>query len=151
MKFKGEVHNGKMELYKKCEFLGELRKLENKKIVLDIKDFKEIRSNDQNGLYWEFLTAVSKMTGYTIIELHDLFKVKFCLQIMGIPISEEQLHESFKTRAERQILGKLFSTTAFNTKQFAEYGKKVRDFVLDNGIIQLSQMEYDILETFFRD
>lgn len=86
----------------------------DKRFDVSIVLHRERRSIDQNSLYWMWLALVEDETGNRKSDLHDVFRAKF-------------LHVF-----EREVLGEtvreLPSTTKLDTKQFAEYMKKIDVF-----------------------
>lgn len=77
-------------------------------MCVELKKYRSKRSAAQNALYWGvWLPYISSVTGYTVDELHDKFRIKF----LGTRIV--------------QVRGDVYhvpkSTTKLNTKEFSEY------------------------------
>ncbi len=85
---------------------------------LELGKFKNKRSNSQNDLYWAMLKELSDYTGYSDLELHDMFRFKY--------LSEK------KTVAGSEIYA-IKSTTSLNVDQFAEYIHDIQRFAIGLG------------------
>jgi hypothetical protein len=87
--------------------ISKIERLDPHKLwVVDVREKKAKRSNQQNSRYWLFLQGFGQYLGYTKDEMHDLCRYKFL--------------------AERVMVGdqemvKLKSTPKTTTKEFAEY------------------------------
>lgn len=80
---------------------------EEKKIRIDIKQYRKNRTNQQNKLLrWQIYKTISEDTGHTPEEIHRYFKGKFLLD------------RSRKIPCPR-------STTDLNTKEFGQYVDKI--------------------------
>lgn len=67
-------------------FIDELKKLDlNKHWVIEIKEKRNNRTNEQNSRLWGFLyPSLSNYFGYTVDEIHILMGAKFLKQLKTI-------------------------------------------------------------------
>lgn len=67
-------------------FIDELKKLDpNKHWVIEIKEKRNNRTNEQNARLWGFLyPSLSNYFGYTVDEIHILMGAKFLKQLKTI-------------------------------------------------------------------
>jgi hypothetical protein len=91
------------------------------KFKVEIKEHKKQRSNNQNALYWSWLTIVGKDLGYESEELHEALKAK----ILGV-IERKTIFGNTVNEPR--------STTSLNTKEFTEYLNAVQSFAMSLGI-----------------
>lgn len=75
----------------------------------------------QNSLYWLYLGCIEEETGNDRYDLHDFFKRKFLRVGESMLCGEEVV--------------KTISTSKLDTKQFAEYLRKIASFSAQEGII----------------
>lgn len=91
--------------------------------VLSIDKEKKIRSPLQNRYYWGVFLPHLTETGYTVEELHELFKKMF--------LSKQKRLSKFGRRGIQVTR----STTELSTVEFEEYIDKIRAFALDYGYV----------------
>lgn len=96
-----------------------------------IKPYKKSRTNNQNALYWKWLTIISEHTGYTQDELHEGMKRNF----IGEDIGSDIFGNTY-IRAK--------STTNLTTKEFTEYMDKVNIFAANEGLVLPSPDYYGL-------
>jgi len=137
MKFQASIENGKIRATKKDKLSDYLNTLEGEKITVDIKKWRNIRSNNQNAYYW-FAIDLLTDTGYTREEWHGFFKLHFLPKEMKI---------------NGEVVGVTTgSTTNLDTKQFSEYMELIRQFAqekVDIYIPQANEIPPDQLEHFY--
>lgn len=92
-----------------------------KRYEIDITPYRERRSVSQNSLYWLYLGCIEEETGNDRYDLHDFFKRKFLRVGESVLCGEEVV--------------KTISTSKLDTKQFAEYLRKIASFSAQEGII----------------
>lgn len=98
-----------------------LKKLDlTKNIEVWFKKHQPKRSYMQNRLMWMWLDIMAGETGYTPLDLHEIFKVKF----LGI--------ETKKLFGDEYIIAR--STTGLDTKEFTDYLSKIQALAADMGI-----------------
>ena len=99
--------------------INELKSLPLGKWQVEIKKAK--RTNNQNSLYWKWLSVISNDLGYTEDELHEGFKANFIGQDNG-----------------RDMFGNIYikpkSTTTLTTKEFSEYMNKIEVFAMGHEL-----------------
>lgn len=89
-------------------------------VIVTVQRELATRSVNQNRWYWGFVVGlVAKHTGYSIHEIHEIYKAKFLPRVLSIP------GEGGEIVAEFTIGG---STTQLNTVQFAEYCEQIREW-----------------------
>jgi hypothetical protein len=94
-----------------------LRTLKERKYAIEIKQYREGRSNPQNRYYWGVvLSLLSNHTGFTPEEMHETLKQKFLFTFKPLPTGEEI-----------KIPG---STADLDTAQFEEYLEHVKRFAI---------------------
>ena len=77
MKHFGTVKNKKLSLNNERMFNDSLSEFEGKEIEIRIRVRSNNRSKEQNSLYWKWIDILSKETGFTKDEMHELIKYKF--------------------------------------------------------------------------
>jgi len=114
----------------KRELLELMEDLNQKRLPMRIAvdDIYPTRSVDLNAYYWAVvLKYISEASGHDIMECHDGYKQKFCLQI------------EFRFNKEKGIYEPVFevgSTAVMNNRIFADYIFQVRvDGELFHGIV----------------
>lgn len=106
----------------------------SKGFVIEWKRFKKVRSNDQNALYWMWLTCLEQETGQEKNSLHDYFREKY------LQVTYEQVFDS-----ERKILQ---STTKLDTVAMRNYLDKIQVFVATELAVTLPDPEDRYFEEF---
>ena len=97
-----------------------------------IDEVKPKRSIAQNNYYWgAYLPLLSRETGYTVDELHSLFKTKFLQQRVA----------DIEMNGERMLVPIEGSTTSLSKLEFSEYIEKVEAFT---GIQSPPTAEYGL-------
>ena len=110
MKAFGKIVKGKIVFDDRAKFLNDVAKFDDDiKIVIEVREAKDIRTNAQNRLWWKWIEVISDETGNEKQEIHSILKYKFLLKEEMI---DGELHQGLK------------STTTL-TK--AEFGKLTQD------------------------
>ena len=77
----GKIEKSKIIFDDKAKFLNEVAEFqEGTRIVMEIKEAKDVRSNQQNKLYWSWIKIIGDSLGYTSEEAHNIIKYKFLLR-----------------------------------------------------------------------
>jgi hypothetical protein len=77
----GKIEKGKLVFDDKAKFLNELNNFtEGTRIIIRVEEAKDVRTNQQNKLYWTWVNILSSNIGYTKEETHNLVKYKFLLR-----------------------------------------------------------------------
>lgn len=105
--------------YKAINYINSLQD----ETILDIKEYKPTRSNEQNRLYWAYITDLKQefennWIFITIDELHDWFKTMFIKWIYE------------KNSITWQRITKRKSTTELNKKEFSRYMKDIELYLI---------------------
>lgn len=97
-------------------------------VTVHVRRAYATRSSQQNRWYWsQVVGLVSKHTGYTPDEVHEIYKAKFLPRVVEIVD-----FASGEMVAEFKIGG---STAHLDTQQFSEYCEQIREWAatLPNG------------------
>ena len=79
----------------KAKFLNDVAKFdEGTIIVLSINEAKDVRTNQQNKLWWAWMQIIGDTIGYSKNETHDIMKYKFLLREETI---EGETHQYIKS------------------------------------------------------
>jgi len=114
MKFYGKVKGLKMQVFSRAEMENHIVSLEGEDVEIDIKK-RNRRSNKLNRLMWAYHTIMSKETGYSKEEWHEIFKMKFC--------KREKVDER-----TGEVLEYLKSTTDFSNSETVEILEHYREW-----------------------
>ena len=108
MKAFGKVVKGKIIFDDKAKFLNDVAKFNDDiKIVIEVREAKDIRTNAQNRLYWKWVEIISNDLGYQDKqEIHNILKYKFLLKEEVI---NGEIHQGLKstTTLTKEEFGKL--------------------------------------------
>lgn len=85
-----------------------------------VRDHKKTRSLAQNALYWQWIGILSKQTGYSKDEVHELMAKKFLP-----PVIKEVMGEIVEYRT---------STTKLKVGEMSEYMSHVDRFAAEHGV-----------------
>ena len=82
MKAFGKIIKGKIVFDDRAKFLNDVAKFDDDiKIVMEVREAKDIRTNAQNRLYWKWIEIISDELGYEDKqEIHNILKYKFLLK-----------------------------------------------------------------------
>ena len=104
MKYFGKIKKGKIIFDNKSKLINEISKLDdNIKVIIEIREAKDVRTNQQNKLWWVWMNTIGDSIGYSAPEIHEILKYKFLLKEEMI---EGEMHQSLK------------STTTLTKKEF---------------------------------
>lgn len=114
MKAFGKVVKGKIIFDDKAKFLNDVAKFNDDiKIVIEVREAKDIRTNAQNRLYWKWVEIISNELGYQDKqEIHNILKYKFLLKEEMI---NGEIHQGLKstTTLTKEEFGKLTQDVFF--------------------------------------
>ena len=88
--------------------------------VVSAKVKKQTRSNQQNDLYWKFVTEFGNHFGYDKDFSHDLLRYKFLFTVVNYDGEEAK---------------QLLSTTKQDTKTMSEYIDNCIRYAAENGFV----------------
>ena len=114
MKAFGKIVKGKIIFDDKSKFLNDVSKFNDDiKIVIEVREAKDIRTNAQNRLYWKWVEIISNELGYQDKqEIHNILKYKFLLKEEMI---NGEIHQGLKstTTLTKEEFGKLTQDVFF--------------------------------------
>ena len=98
---KGKVVSGRTKLIKALQAFG------NSSLTITLEPKRRKRTSPQNALWWVYMTILSKETGYTKDEMHEICKYQF----LKAEKVDEKTGETFPY---------LRSTTELSKQEFSE-------------------------------
>ena len=111
MKLFGKILKGKIVFDDKAKLIDSVAKMEDGlRVVVEIREAKDIRTNNQNRLWWKWMEIISNETGNEKSYIHDLLKYKF---LMREEVIDGDIHQSLK------------STTTLTKKEFTKLTQDV--------------------------
>ena len=114
MKAFGKVVKGKIIFDDKAKFLNDVAKFNDDiKIVIEVREAKDIRTNAQNRLWGKWSEIISDELGYQDKqEIHNILKYKFLLKEEMI---NGEIHQGLKstTTLTKEEFGKLTQDVFF--------------------------------------
>lgn len=123
MKAFGKIQKGKIVFNDKAEFIDSIAKMEDGiKIVIEVREAKDVRTNSQNRLWWSWMKLIGDEIGYGKQEIHDILKYKFLLREEMI---DGEMHQNLK------------STTTLTKKEFKKLTQDVFYWANDTFNINL--------------
>jgi len=119
----GKIKKGKIIFDDKAKFLNSIAKIEDGiKIVIEVREAKDVRTNSQNRLWWKWMEIISSELGYEKQEIHDILKYKFLLRE---EMMDGEIHQNLK------------STTTLTKKEFNKLTQDVFFWANDTFNINL--------------
>jgi|TARA_R110002094_G_scaffold40895_1_gene53244 hypothetical protein len=123
LKASGKIQKGKIIFDNKADFISSIAKMEDGiKIIIEVREAKDIRTNSQNRLWWKWMEIISSEIGYEKQEIHDILKYKFLLREEMI---DGEMHQNLK------------STTTLTKKEFNKLTQDVFYWANDTFNINL--------------
>ena len=113
MKAFGKIVNGKIIFDDRAKFLNDIDEFDDDiKIVIEVREAKDIRTNAQNRLWWKWIELISQETGNEKQEIYSILKYKFLLKEEMI---DGELHQGLKstTTLTKEEFGKLTQDVYF--------------------------------------
>jgi len=111
LKLFGKILKGKIVFDDKAKLIDSVAKMEDGlRVVVEIREAKDIRTNNQNRLWWKWMEIISNETGNEKSYIHDLLKYKF---LMREEVIDGDIHQSLK------------STTTLTKKEFTKLTQDV--------------------------
>jgi len=118
---KGNNDDDKRQLY------NYLKGLKDTEYIVEIKEVKNNRSNNQNRYYWKCIIQVlSKELGYFNDEIHGILKAKFLSEYITV-----------ESKGNTTGVLKTGSTARLDTKQFEVYTEQIRIWAISELGIRL--------------
>ena len=123
MKSFGKIKKGKIIFDDKAKFLNSIAQMEEGiRVVIEVRPAENVRTNNQNRLWWSWMSIIADELGYGKQEIHDILKYKFLLREEMI---EGDMHQSLK------------STTTLTKKEFQKLTQDVYYWANDTFNINL--------------
>ena len=95
MKHFGKIQKGKIVFDNKAEFLDSVGRMEDGvRVVIEIREAENVRTNQQNKLWWSWMSIIADELGYGKQEIHDICKYRFLLREEMI---DGEIHQSLKS------------------------------------------------------
>ena len=92
------------------------------KVIIEVRESKDVRTNSQNKLWWSWMSIISTELGYEKQEIHEILKYKFLLREEMI---DGEMHQNLK------------STTTLTKKEFNKLTQDVFYWANDTFNINL--------------
>ena len=116
--FHATIDHGKTRWHAPAQVARFVAGLEGKRIVVEIRQWRDKRSNSQNRWYWGcIIPLLGEFCGYDQEEMHAALKQRF-----------------LQTHADGP-LPTVGSTAKLNTKEFAEYCENCRRLAAEMGVV----------------
>ena len=124
MKAFGKILKGKIIFDDKAKFINEIAQFDDDiKIVIEVREAKDIRTNAQNRLWWKWIEIISDELGYEDKqEIHNILKYKLLLKEEMI---DGEIHQGLK------------STTTLTKEEFSKLTQDVFYWANDTFNINL--------------
>lgn len=104
MKAFGKILKGKIVFDNEAKFLNEVKKLhEGARVVISINEAEDVRSNQQNRLWWKWMTIIGQELGNNSQEINDILKYKFLLREETIEGERHQYIKSTSTLTKKEF------------------------------------------------
>lgn len=128
LEFNGYVKQGQMFIRNRTDFDHMIKRFDGKDIEIVVQKKRNVRSLQQNKLWWLYVTILSDELGYEKDEMHDILKFKF--------LKRERVVE--KTG---EIIPYLESTTRLTRTEFADVVDAVIRWAAEMNIVLPSPNE----------
>ena len=123
MKHFGKILKGKIVFDDKAKFINDVAKMSDGiRVVIEVREAENVRTNNQNRLWWSWMTIIGNELGYDKNSIHDILKYKFLLREEMI---DGEIHQSLK------------STTTLTKKEFQKLTQDVFYWANDTFNINL--------------
>ena len=105
MKAFGKIVKGKIVFDNKAKFINEVAEFDdNTKVIIEVREAKDIRTNAQNRLWWKWVEIISDELGYADKqEIHNILKYKFLLKEEMIDGENQQYIKSTTTLTKKEF------------------------------------------------
>ena len=105
MKAFGKIVKGKIVFDNKAKFINEVAEFDdNIKVIIEVREAKDIRTNAQNRLWWKWVEIISDELGYADKqEIHNILKYKFLLKEEMIDGENQQYIKSTTTLTKKEF------------------------------------------------
>ena len=104
MKAFGKIKKGKLVFDDKAKFINDINKFhDGARVVIQINEAQDVRTNQQNRLWWKWIQILSDELGYTTAEMNDTLKYKFLLYEESINGENHQVLKSTSTLTKTEF------------------------------------------------
>lgn len=104
MKAFGKIKKGKIVFDNKTKFLSDVSEFhEGARIVIQVNEAQDVRSNQQNRLWWAWMQYIGDELGYNSTEINDILKYKFLMMDETIEGETHQVIKSTSTLTKEEF------------------------------------------------
>jgi hypothetical protein len=134
-----------------------LKKLEGKRVVIDMKTYSEKRSLNANKYFWKLCTLIAEKCGTDKDSIYDLMLTRYgqytdiecepnaLASVKALFRVSEVVHEDFINESEKITLRGYFGSSSYTSKEMSELINGVKQECEDYGIETWSQDEINRL------
>ena len=104
MKATGKIKRGKIIFDDYAKFLNDVAKFHDGAVVIiQVNEAQDIRSNQQNKLWWSWMQTLGNELGYDKTEIADILKYKFLIYEETIDGEQHQIVKSTSTLTKEEF------------------------------------------------
>ena len=104
MKAFGKIKKGKLVFDDKSKLIKDLNEFyDGARVVVQINEAQDVRSNQQNKLWWAWINILSDELGYSSVEMNETLKYKFLLFEETIEGETHQVIKSTSTLTKTEF------------------------------------------------
>lgn len=104
MKAFGKIKKGKIVFDDKAKFLNDVSEFhEGARVVIQVNEAQDVRSNQQNKLWWVWMQYIGDELGYNSQEINDILKYKFLMMDETIEGETHQIIKSTSTLTKEEF------------------------------------------------
>lgn len=134
-----------------------LKKLEGKKVVVDMKNYSEKRSLNANAYFWKLCTLIAEKCGTDKDSIYDLMLTRYgqytdiecepsaCESVKSLFRVSEIIHEDFINESSKITIRGYFGSSSYTSKEMSVLINGVKQECEDYGIETWSQDEINRL------
>ena len=104
MKAFAKIKKGKIVFDDKAKFLNDVSEFhEGARVVIQVNEAQDVRSNQQNRLWWQWMEIIADELGYNSEEIHEIVKYKFLIYEETIEGDSHQIIKSTSTLTKKEF------------------------------------------------
>ncbi len=104
MKAFGKIVKGKIEFDDYAKFINEVSEFhEGARIVIQVNEAQDVRSNQQNRLWWAWMTILGDELGHSSQDMNEMLKYKYLLFEETIEGETHQVLKSTSTLTKKEF------------------------------------------------
>ena len=104
MKAFAKIKKGKIVFDDKAKFLNDVSEFhEGARVVIQVNEAQDVRSNQQNRLWWQWMEIIADELGYNSEEIHEIAKYKFLIYEETIEGDPHQIIKSTSTLTKKEF------------------------------------------------